>query len=288
MQLRNVMIIGFIIFLAGMGALWFVLRPSGTIEFAIAPETISLKEGTASRDIKNGEKMTYQPGTYKFTFSRAGFAATTKTVTVTNKKTVRLLVALTPLTDDAKQEISRNPASAAIAKEYQALRYNEFLASLPASTTEFRLSACPAVKDPTSKIKSVCVTSLNGTAEQAARDYIRRYDVDPASIELLVGTEHIKTLIKTDTYTVDFYPNAKIEGTTKPISLTITPLNVPYVAYNAPRNTQLEDIRTAALADMKAKGYEPANYDIFYANVYLSRYNPNIHTTDEHAMPPVQ
>lgn len=287
MQLRNLMIIGFVVLIAALGAAWFFLRPLGTIEFAVAPDNVTITDGKTTRDVRNGEKVSYTPGTYKFTVSRGGFAATTQTVTVTNKKTARMLVALTPLTDDAKKELASNPASAAIVKEYQAQRYQEFLASLPVSTTEFRLSACPAVKDPDSAVKALCVTSLEGNAEQAAHTYIANYNIDPDTIELLVGTEHIKTILKTDRYTVDYYPAAKIEGTTKKISLTITPLNVPYVAYNAPKNQQLEAIRTAALDDMKAKGYDPADYDIFYSNIYLSRYNSNITGTSEHALPPV-
>lgn len=288
MQFRNLMIIGFIALIALLGAAWFFLRPSATVEFVIAPDTVTITEGNTTRTIKNGEQITYTPGTHKVTFSRGGFAATTKTITVTNKKTTKVLVALTPLTDEAKKELSSNPTSAAIVKQYQTQRYQELLATLPVSTTEFRLSACPAVKDPASALKALCVTSLDGDAKQAARTYLTNYDLDPDTIELLVGTEHIKTILKTDRYSVDYYPNAKIEGTTKKISLTITPLNVPYVAYNAPRNAQLEDIRTAALSDMKTKGYEPADYDIFYANVYLSRYNPDINSSPEHAMPPVQ
>ena len=288
MFFRRLIIIGFIALLLILGAVWFFLRPTGTVEFAVAPETVTAAYNKESRDVKNGEKLQLTPGTYKMTFSRAGFVATTKTVTVTNKKSVRILIALVPLTDQAKQELAASSSSAAIVKEYQAQRYQDFIASLPLATTDFKLSACPPVKDPDSTVKAICVTTSGAAGATAARSYIASYGVDIDTAELLVGSEHIKNIIKTDRYQVDFYPTAKIEGTTKKISLTITPLGVPYVAYNAPRNAQLETIRTDALADMKNKGYDPADYDIFYANVYLSRYNPDIHSAAEHAMPPVQ
>ena len=103
---------------------WFLLRPQGSVELALAPEEITMTiTDTDPRKVQHGQNLRLHPGAYNATFSRDGFKSETTRIVVRKDQENRLVMALTPLTDAAKKIISDNPESVKVAKEYEQVKY---------------------------------------------------------------------------------------------------------------------------------------------------------------------
>lgn len=287
MQLhKKSLIFGLIIGSLLLLATWYLTRPQGTLEFALAPESVQLTINDKPQTIQHKQKLSLSPGTYELTFSRDEFDSQTETVIVEKGETERIVMALTPKTDAARELINSNAESRAVAKEYTQVKYDKLIVSLPLSGVGYQITACPSLKKPSTDAKAICISTTTANGEQAALTAIRQFGYDTDELELLIGTETIKSVIKADSFTIDWYTNVDSEHSDKP-SLFVTPLNVPFVPYNTANNPQLESIRDAALEALKENGYDIEKYDIVYSNIYLSKYNPHSDDPSEHAMPPI-
>ena len=255
----------------------FLLRPLGKVEFALAPESATLTIDGNSRDIRNKQVITLSPGNYVFNVERDGFSTESVNVTVEKNKTVRTVVALDPQTDAARKIIDENAQSVQITQEYKKIQRDRLFNALPLSGVNYSVEACKSVKNPTSDDKALCITSPTEAGEVTAKLAVAQLGYNVDDFEVLTGKSTLKTIIKTDTYKVEVYQNDPAD---KP-QLFITPLNVPYVPPTAPRNEQLESIRTASLAQLESEGYAHENYVIIFSNIYLSRYNVDVHNHGE-------
>ncbi|MDB5187032.1 MAG: hypothetical protein JWM07_504 [Candidatus Saccharibacteria bacterium] len=282
---RKNIVVGSVLALLAVMVIIFFSLPKGSVEFAIAPSEVSLKINNKTQIIKHKQIIKLTPGTYEAEFSSADFESETKTIVVENRKKNRIVIALTPLTDAARKKINDNSESVAVVKEYKSIRYNGLLATLPLSGVNYMITSCASVKNPGSDTKALCVTTNTQAGKVAAVSAIKQLGYDPNDLEILIGSETQKVILESATYRVDYYTNVKQEGSDK-VGLFVTPLNVPFVSYTAPFNQQLEAIKAEALNTLEKNGYNLAKYDVFYSNIYLSKYNPNIKQTDEHAMPP--
>lgn len=283
---KRSIIAGVIVAILLLVAVWYFTRPQGTLEFALAPNEVQLQFNDSTQTIQHKQTLKLSPGTYELAFSQKGFADMTQTVTVEKNTTDRIVVALTPQTDAAKQLIEGNEESKKVVEEFKKVRAQKLVATLPISGVGYRMTACESLKDLESENKAVCISLDSESARQPALDALAKLGYDPEDVELLIGTETIKTLIETDTFMVDYYTNVDSEHSEKP-ALFITPLNVPFVPFTATSNPQLENIKSNALAAIESEGYDIDKFDIFYSNVYLSRYNPHADEAPEHAMPPI-
>lgn len=279
-------IISSILLLLAVVAITFLTQPKGSVEFALAPSEMTLTINSKPQTIQHKQILVLAPGTYEATFSSDGFKTKKKTIVVENKKKNRLVLALTPLTDAAKKKLSNDQQSTAVINEYNKIRYDELLDALPLSGTNYTISSCQSIKNPNSDTQALCITTDSETGKSAALAALRRLDYNTDELELLIGSATQKLILESSTYRIDYYTNVSQEDSTKP-SLFITPLNVPFVAYGAPFNQQLESIKTEALNALTADGYDVSKYDIFYSNIYLSKYNANADQPDGHAVAPI-
>jgi hypothetical protein len=287
MQLKKTPIILTVLAIITLSVLgWYVARPQGSLEFALAPNTMTLTIDKKDQTITHKQVLKLTPGTYEATFSRDGFQTETKAIVVEDKKSNRVVMALTPITDAAKKLLSESTESQKVVKEYEQVKYQELIASLPLSGVNYTVTSCPSVKYPKTDKKALCITAETPEGEAAAKNKIKDFGYNLASLEILTGTENIKAVITRDSYRIDYYSNVKQETDSDKLALFITPLNVPFVPYSTQKNPELEAIKSAALADLKDNGYALDKYAIYYSNVYLSQYNPDVDIADEHAMPP--
>lgn len=287
MQLKKTPIILIVIAIIALSVLgWFVTRPQGSLEFALAPNNMTLTIDKKNQTITHKQVLKLTPGTYKATFSKDGFETETKAIVVENKKNNRVVMALTPITDAAKKLLSESAESQKVVKEYEQVKYQELVESLPLSGVNYTITSCPSVKYPKTDKKALCITTETPEGEIAAKNKIKDFGYDPTSLEILTGTENVKAVIARDSYRIDYYSNVEQETDSDKLALFITPLNVAFVPYSTEKNPQLEAIKSAALTDLKDNGYILDKYAIYYSNLYLSQYNPDVNIDDEHAMPP--
>lgn len=286
LQLSKPVLIIIAVAVIGLSILgWYLGRPQGVVEFAVAPQEMTVNYQGKDHSVKNGQKMSLSPGTYDATFTRDDFQTETQTIVVKNKETVRVVIALAPLTDAAKQLLA-NSESQKVVKEYQAIQYKELIKTLPLAGVNYTINACQSIKQPDTDNKALCIATKTAAGQAAARKSLEDLGYNLDELEVYNGTENLLTVILTDTYRIDYYPNTKIEHATKK-PLFVTPLNVPFVPANAPTNPTLEGIKSAALADLKERGYNVDKFDIYYSNVYLSRYNPVTETHGDHYSAPL-
>ncbi|HEV7951857.1 MAG TPA: hypothetical protein VGO98_00575 [Candidatus Saccharimonadales bacterium] len=255
----------------------FFLRPQGKVEFVLAPEEATLSINGNAQTIRNKQVISLSPGTYEISVARDQFSTKKASVTVEKNKVARTVIALDPQTDAAHKIIESNPESVKITQEYKELRQSLLFKSLPLSGVNYSVEACSSVKYPTTDKKALCITSPTFAGEETAKLYILQLGFNVDDYEVLTGKSTLKTLIKTDTYKIESYANDPAD---RP-QLYITPLNVPYVPPNAPRNEQLESIRIASLDHLEKEGYIRDNYVIIFSNVYLSRYSADVHNHGE-------
>lgn len=265
---------------------WYFSRPQGSVEFAVAPHQITISYSGHSQLVTHSQVIKLSPGIYETTFSRQGFKEIKKKITVTKNQKTRVVMALTPITEEAKKLLADSVESQAVIKEYQDVQYTELTDSLPLSGANYVVTKCPSVKYPASNTSALCINAPTPEGEAAARQTIAQLGYSLEGRELLVGNATTKSIIRRDSYQIDYYTNVKTEGSGKP-ALFITPINTPYAPASTTLNPQLEAIKVAALTDLKTSGYDLSQYDIFYSDAYLSKYNPNTSSAEEHAMPPI-
>lgn len=266
---RSHIIIGLSIGIVIVTLGWFLFRPQGIVEFRLAPETVTLTVDGKEQSITKGDTLSLKPGSYNMTFTRNEFATEKRTVVVKNHETVKVTIALTPQTDAARKLINDSAESLKITEEYRDIRANDLAAKTPIKGTSFSIKSCPSIKHPGSDRKAFCIVTINTNSERIAQLYLKEQGFNPDQLEILSGSSNLMTLIKTPSYKIEAY----ITDTSDKPSLYITPLNVPYVDNSVPYNQQLEDIRTASLADLEKNGYSLDSYTIVFSNIYLTKYN---------------
>ncbi|HEX7484243.1 MAG TPA: hypothetical protein VF281_03760 [Candidatus Saccharimonadales bacterium] len=282
MQLNKplIIIVGLAVLLLSIAG-WYFSRPMGTVEFALAPHTVTLKLAGKEQTIEHGQDLKLKPGKYEVSFTSDNFQTDSRSIVVEDKKTIKVIVALTPLNDAGKKQLD-NSESKKVIEAYRQQQYEELIASLPLSGVNYSITACPSIKEPKSDTKAVCIITKTAAGETAARESLQQLGYDLDNLPIIVGSENTKKILATDTYRIEYYVNTKIEGATKP-ALFVIPINPPAVNYAAPYNVQLETLKSTVLADLKVNGYTVDNYDIYYSNVYLSRYNPVTHVDESDA-----
>jgi hypothetical protein len=274
MQFKKTTLIIILVILTVITALAaFFLRPQGKVEFALAPEEATLTINSSTQSVKNKQVIALSPGTYTLEVKRDQFSTESVEVTVVKNKTLRTVIALDPQTDAARQIIESNPESVKITQEYKELQRARLHASLPLSGVNYSVDSCRSIKYPDTDKKALCVTSPTAAGEVTAKLAILQLGYNIEDYEVLSGASTLKTLLRTDTYKIEAYANDPEDHP----SLYITPLNVPYVPPSTPRNEQLESIRTASLDHLEREGYDQDHYVIVFSNIYLSRYNVDVH-----------
>lgn len=265
---------------------WYFSRPQGSLEFALAPQSVDLTLEGEQQTIEHNQILKIPPATYTLKIEAEGFETFTKTVVVEDDKTNRVVIAMTPLTDAARKQLKDSTVSQKVIKEYEEVKYQELQSSLPLSGVDYAVISCPSIKQPESDSKAICINSDTKAGELNARKKIQDFGFNPDSLEILTGTENIRIIMTKPTFKVEYYANTKPEVGTGKTALFITPINAQAVPYTTTFSPELETIKKTALAELESNGYNPKKYDIFYNDFYLSKYNPGNDAPAEHAMPP--
>lgn len=278
MKSKKTLLIGIITLVIITVSLVYLLRPQAKVELILAPSEGTIRINDKSHDAQNGQVLSLKPGTYTIYFSRQNFSTEQVTISLKDKEAKRLVIALTPQTDTARKIISSDPDSSAIIREYQKIKQSELLGKMPLSGVGFVLNSCLSVKNRLSNVPAVCInTDSPKEGEATARQYVQRLGYSLEGMEVLVG-EHDRIILRqTESYKVEAYQN----DTSDEPTLYITPLNVPYVSSGASHNEQLETIKSSAERELTSEGYKLENYHIIYSNPYLTRYNPDPHSSDD-------
>lgn len=267
-------------------AIYFT-RPHGTLELALAPASATMTiDGKQSQSVKHGQKLSLAPGTYHLAFSRQDFGDNTTSVTIRKGQSSRIVMALAPRTDAARAVLNSEATTAAVTAEYKEQHFNALLQTLPLSGQGYSVASCPSVRTPNKNKQALCASVTTSTAKDALLTDLRQMGYEQSNIELLIGTGRAMTVAKTATYEIDYYLDAHPEGVSK-LPLFIAPQITSNATYNTAHDQALEDIRTAALADLSKQGYVVDDYAIFYSSPYLARYNPNVTSNEEHASAPI-
>lgn len=295
-QLRNKIIkIGIFVGIIIIGAAaWYLLTPRSTITLALAPETVTLKYGNTTKQVKDGQSFNITPGKYTFTFSRNEFSTVTEQVDVKNGQKLEVLIALTPLTDNARSIISSNPKSVRITQGYasrivsrqaqEAAKNNPLLSKLPLGGKDYYIYACASVKYPKDATKqAICIDTLTDTSLPHALQAIKATGFDPNSYEILSGSKTRKVILTGTDYTIDYFLNSQLDKPLLYITLTAPQgSNETATAYQQ----RAEQIRNQALSDLKQRGYNPDNYYLRYTDQALQHLSTPSPGDNDEALPP--
>lgn len=257
---------------------WALTRPKAYLQLETAPREITVTYGNTKKTVMSGEKITMQPGTYAMTLSAEGFKSVERSVTVTEDETSTLYVALLPTTDAARSAVDTAEAKK-IREQQKALEKEKFMSLLPITSANFSIVAVPALLHPGTERRDILINVKKEGGEAEARANIASFEFDFDTDEILVGENDQYLIATSDDYSV----KALFEKSSPTAPLIyITPKNVPYVPRSAPYNEQLESLKNRALDQLRSLGYPVDKYDIYYDNIYLSKYSPTKHDEATH------
>jgi len=188
------------IVVVGLIAWWWIylLIPRSTLYLRVAPQEVTItNEGGDTKfsgTYHNNDKLTISPGTYKFTVSRDEFKSYTTTVTLKDGETGKLLTALTPLTDAAK-ELLNNDDSQAVIEEFEGLLQSQgeeklttdypILTVLPINERLYKIDACESVKHPDDFTKiAICIYEKDESLKPYALNAIKSAGYNPDDYEI--------------------------------------------------------------------------------------------------------
>lgn len=283
---RNIsyIVTGLFVLTALLITIWFMTRPAGKLEFVLAPNNAQLAiDDKTTKAIVNKQKVTLTPGLHTITISRDGFKDWSTQVQIEDGATLRTVVALVPMTDEARSILKDDDSSNVIRAEFKKDQINKLLDRLPLQGANFSITKCDSLKHPGSNTQALCVVYATATSQgkDAAQAILRNLGYDPDDFEILTGTKSAMNVITSSTFRIDHFSNFKGVDASKP-TLHISSLT------GTIDTLELERIRTAALQSLTDDGYVLDKYEIYYSDFYLSLYNPILEGDGsvEHALLP--
>ena len=181
-------------------AVIYSIVPRASLSLALAPETGSLSiDGGSPQSVNNKQTITVAPGKHKVTFSRDEFKSYSTDVTVANKQTQEVIIALDPLTDaaskllltaDAQEVIQRFVNLNMIKSTNQLNKDYPILNSLPIQARLYIINPCPSVKYPNDHTKiALCVDVAQPGLEPYVDQDISSRGFNPADYEIIFNTK---------------------------------------------------------------------------------------------------
>ena len=181
-------------------AIIYSIMPRASLSLALAPETGSLSiDGGSPQSVNNKQTITVAPGKHKVTFSRDEFKSYSTDVTVANKQTQEVIIALDPLTDaaskllltaDAQEVIQRFVNLNMIKSTNQLNKDYPILNSLPIQARLYIINPCPSVKYPNDHTKiALCVDVAQPGLEPYVDQDISSRGFNPADYEIIFNTK---------------------------------------------------------------------------------------------------
>ncbi len=174
----------------------YSLIPRSTISLALAPEEgfISI-DGGSKQSVKNKQTLDVTPGKHTVKFSRDEFDSFSKDITVANKQTLEVIIALNPLTDAAKQllltpdaqEVIQRFVGEKMTKATDQLNKDyPILSILPIQARLYVVNPCQSANHPSDPTKlALCVdVSQPGLEPYVYKDITSR-GYNPADYEII-------------------------------------------------------------------------------------------------------
>lgn len=185
---------GFIVLVTGW-AIYDLITPKAYVEFAVAPEEVTVLLNGSNKSVKNGDKIRVSPGDYKVIVSRDGFDSYTKDFSIKNRETTELLVALKPQTKEAEQ-LLLNDASQAImqrfygkiyrTQEQDTLNKYPITGILPLQARLYSISVCRSQKYPDDITKiALCVKESQPNLQPYVLKDISSRGYNPKDYEII-------------------------------------------------------------------------------------------------------
>lgn len=259
---------------------WLLTRPTAYLQVQTAPSEVTITYNGTKKNVASGERLSLRPGTYVMTVSAEGFESTEESVILTDGVTKTVYVALTPTTDAARSAVDTAEAEK-IRAQLKALEKEKFLQLLPVESANFSIVAVPALLSPRTDRRDILINVIRDGGEAEARATIESlgYNFEPS--EILVGQNNQYAVASAEDYTI----KALFDETSPTAPLIyITPRNVPYVPRTTAYSEPLESLKTRALAQLQSLGYPVEKYEIYYDNIYLSKYSPTKHDEATHGV----
>lgn len=165
---RSLIIISTVILLAFVGLVIYYLIPKSYIVFRTAPEQVLIQiDGKDKKTITNGDTVTITPGKHDITVSRDEFYPYSKKVEIKKGESVDFVVALTPLTDNAKKLLN-NSASQSVMERFSGMIMDQqtnlitkdfpIIKILPIVNRLYLIYSCPSKKYPNNSTKiALCI-----------------------------------------------------------------------------------------------------------------------------------
>ena len=196
-----IIVLGGLIFIGLIAwAVIYSIVPRASLSLALAPETGLLSiDGGSPQSVINKQTITVAPGKHKVTFSRDEFKSYSTDVTVANKQTQEVIIALDPLTDaaskllltaDAQEVIQRFVNLNMIKSTNQLNKDYPILNSLPIQARLYIINPCPSVKYPNDHTKiALCVDVAQPGLEPYVDQDISSRGFNPADYEIIFNTK---------------------------------------------------------------------------------------------------
>ena len=181
-------------------AVIYSIVPRASLTLALAPETGSLSiDGGPQQAVANKQTIAVAPGKHKVTFSRDQFKSYSTDVSVANKQTQEVIIALDPLTD-AASKILLTPASQDVIQRFVNLNMIKvssqlekdypIINSLPIQARLYVINPCPSVKYPNDHTKiALCVDVAQPGLEPYVNQDISSRGFNPADYEIIFNTK---------------------------------------------------------------------------------------------------
>jgi len=196
-----IIVLGGLIFIGLIAwAVIYSIVPRASLSLALAPETGLLSiDGGSPQSVINKQIITVAPGKHKVTFSRDEFKSYSTDVTVANKQSQEVIIALDPLTDaaskllltaDAQEVIQRFVNLNMIKSTNQLNKDYPILNSLPIQARLYIINPCPSVKYPNDHTKiALCVDVAQPGLEPYVDQDISSRGFNPADYEIIFNTK---------------------------------------------------------------------------------------------------
>lgn len=197
MNKRNIIIIGIMsVLLIIIVAIIYFIIPRSYIKFETAPQqVIVLIDNKDKYYINNQDIISVNPGNHTVSVSQNEFSPYIKEISIKDKQTNDFLVALTPLTDAAKNKLTDINSVAIVQRFYgkfyiqQTDKMTEdypILNILPIKARLYIISACQSKKYPNDLTKiALCVdTNQSGLESYVSKD-IQSRGYNPSDYEII-------------------------------------------------------------------------------------------------------
>jgi len=172
--------------------------PKSYIQLSLAPQEVMVKlNNKETRVIRNGDKLSLNPGKYSLVFFRNEFAPRTENVEIKNLETLNITVVLKPLTDRAR-DLLKNDESIKVMEKYTAEIMDEqveilkskypIVKVLPVENPYYRIYGCPSLKYPYDATKlAICLSIDDLGFKNDAYKHMLKLGYDLNKYEVIVN-----------------------------------------------------------------------------------------------------